>query len=131
MEGSASRWSSDGPQMVPCVAWMLVRTRPLSSDSAPASRVEGAGGRGGEGRAAMLARDGAGDGAGDAGPPPSAGEGLSLLSLSLSRLPPPKSPAKRPRFSSFFSGLPPSPAADEAPSEKRDEASMSLGGAGR
>ena len=48
--------SSDGTQMVPCVAWMLVRTRPPSSSSAPASRLEGAGGRGGEGGAAILAR---------------------------------------------------------------------------
>jgi hypothetical protein len=78
---------------------MLVRTR--RSSSSPASRL-------------------AGD---DDEAPPSTEEG-SLLSFS--RLPPPKSPPKRPRFSSFFSGL---TSAAEAPTAKRDAPSMSLGGA--
>ena len=85
-------------QMEPCVAWTLLRMLPPSSS--PASRLAGAGGRGGEGRAAMFAGADADGG----------------LSLSLSRLPPPKRLPKRPRFSSGrFS------------SKREDEASRSLG----
>ena len=103
--GGGLRWRKRGGvriQMAPCVAWTLLRMLPPSSS--PASRLAGAGGRGGEGRAAMLAG--------------AAAEGG--LSLSLSRLPPPNKLPKRPRFSSGrFS------------SKRDDEASRSMGRAER